>query len=325
MSTTELDPSLDGPAPTSRGRTSPAGSDGLYRGVLWTTLTVIGLVVFYFIYVLIKNSLPGWSFAGRQMFTTSTWDFGNNQFGVLPLVLGTLFSTFFALVLAVPVGVGAALAIVYLIPRRLQLVVSSLVELLAVVPSIVYGVWGALVMASWLGNKGEPWLKRVAHGVWPFNGATAGYGMLLGAIVLAVMVMPIITAISRDVILAVPKDLTEGALSLGATRGQVIRRVILPSCKTGIVGAVTLAIGRALGETIALATVLGGVTQLSPLPDRAFATGSTLAAEIAIDFGAITGKAGNVLFALALILMLIVGVVTYFARSIIRRNQRQFQ
>lgn len=300
------------------------GTDRWYRIILMSAITLVGLVVFYFLFVLAKNSIPGWSLAGWRIFYATGWNFGGGNYGALPLILGTLTTTFFALCLAVPVGVGAALAIVFLIPRRLQLAVSSLIELLAVVPSIVYGVWGALVMASLLGNHVEPWIQNVVHGSWPFNGAPTGYGLTLGAIVLAVMIMPIVTAISRDVIVAVPKELTEGALSLGATRGQVIRRVILPSCKTGIVGAVTLATGRALGETIALATVLGGVTQASPLPDRAFATGSTLAAEIALDFGAITGKAGNVLYALALILLVIVGVVTYFARSIIRRNQKQF-
>jgi phosphate transport system permease protein len=308
-----------------REREFSAGADHWYRYTLWSVITLIGLIVFYFVYVLVKNSIPGWQLAGWKIFTSTDWSFGSGQYGALPLILGTVVTTFFALCLAVPVGVGAALAIVFLIPRRLRLAVSSLIELLAVVPSIVYGVWGALVMASFLGNKAEPWLHNLARGKWPFNGATTGYGIALGSIVLAVMIMPIVTAISRDVIVGVPRELTEGALSLGATRGQVIRRVILPSCKTGIVGAVTLATGRALGETIALATVLGGVTSMSPLPDRAFATGSTLAAEIAIDFGAITGKAGNVLFALALILMVIVGAVTYTARSIIRRNEAQFK
>jgi len=307
-----------------RGRKPSVSSDRWYQIALWTIVAFVGAIVLYFVYLLISNSIPGWRTAGLAFFTTSHWLFGTTAVSAWPLIAGTLVSTVLALLLAVPVGIGAALAIVFLIPRRLQLLVSSLIELLAVVPSIVYGVWGALVLAHWLSSSGQPWLQKTFNGAWPFNGQYVGYGIMLGAIVLGVMIMPIITAISRDVIVAVPRELVEGAYSLGATRGQVIRKVILPNCKAGITGAIVLATGRALGETIALATVLGGVTNFSPFPNRLFATGSTLAAEIAIDFGQFTGSQGSILFCLAVMLLIIVGSITYAGRSIIRRSQRQF-
>ncbi len=307
-----------------QGRKSLAGNDRLYRGVLVTVVGLVLAVVVLFAFDLLKQAIPGFRLAGWGIFGT-TWSFANGQYGALPLVAGTLVTTALALLFAVPVGIGTALAIVYLVPQRFRLFVSSTVELLAAVPSIVYGIWGVLTMESWLSNKAFPNLQHWFHGTWPFNGEWAGQGIALGSIVLAIMILPIVTAVSRDVIASVPKDLTEGALSLGATRSQVIRKVVLPTCRNGIVGAVTLATGRALGETIALATLLGGVTLRSPWPDRLFATGSTLSAEIAIDIGNIAGAPGNVLFALAVILMIIVGGVTYAGRVIVRNAQRKFQ
>lgn len=315
---------LDTDARAGRRDFPPAGSDRVYRFATLGFMALVAVALVAFLYVIASQSVPGWRLAGWHFFTSRSWDFGAGSFGVLPLVLGTLVTTLLALVLAVPVGVSAAVAIVFLIPPRLRLAVSSIVELLAVVPSIVYGVWGALVMVHWLNATGQPWLSRLLHGHWPFVGVGRGYGIMLGSIVLAVMIVPILMAVSRDTMEAVPKELVEGALSLGATRGQVIRRVVLPSCKTGITGAITLATGRALGETIALATLLGGVTAMSPLPNNLFATGSTLAAEIAVDFGNISGSTGSVLFCLALVLMVIVSAVTVTARRIIRRNQKAF-
>jgi phosphate transport system permease protein len=307
-----------------QGRKSLAGNDRFYRGALFTVVGLILAIVVLFVFDLVKEAIPGFKLAGWGLFGT-TWSFGNAQYGALPLIAGTLVTTALALLFAVPVGLGTALALVYVVPQRLRLIASSVVELLAVVPSIVYGIWGALTIEGWLSSKAFPNLQHLFHGAWPFNGEWAGQGIALGSIVLAIMILPIVTAVSRDVIASVPKELTEGALSLGATRSQVIRKVVLPSCRTGIVGAITLATGRALGETIALATLLGGVTMQSPWPDRLFATGSTLAAEIAIDFGQLSGTSGNVLFALAIILMLIVGGVTYAGRVIVRNAQRKFQ
>jgi len=308
----------------SQGRKSLAGNDRIYRGVLVVVVALVLAVVAIFLFDLLKQAVPGFRLAGWGIFGTR-WSFASGQYGALPLITGTLVTTMLALLFAVPIGIGTALALVYLVPQRLRLLASSIVELLAVVPSIVYGIWGVLTMEAWLSSKAFPNLQNWFHGAWPFNGQWAGQGIALGSIVLAIMILPIVTAVSRDVIASVPRELTEGALSLGATRSQVIRKVILPTCRSGIVGAVTLATGRALGETIALATLLGGVTYHSPWPDRLFATGSTLAAEIAIDVGQLSGPSGNVLFALAIILMFIVGGVTYAGRVIVRNAQRKFQ
>jgi phosphate transport system permease protein len=309
---------------TGQGRKSLTGGDGAYRGLLSTIVVLVVAVVVVFVFKLAQQAIPGFKLAGWGIFG-GTWNFGAGQYGVLPLVAGTLVTTTLALLFALPVGLGTALAITYLIPQRLRLVVTSIVELLAVVPSIVYGIWGLLTIYPWLNTTLFPHLVSWSGGTWPFNGTYVGQGIFLGAIVLAIMVLPIIIAVSRDVIAAVPKELTEGALSLGATRSQVIRKVVLPSCRSGIVGATSLAAGRALGETIALATLLGGITTTSPWPDRLFATGSTLSAEIAIEIGGITGPPGKVLFSLAFILMVIVGGATYAGRVIVRNAQKKFQ
>jgi phosphate transport system permease protein len=320
---------VNGETAVGRRQKSPTSSGAVYRAVLVAGLAVAGLIGAGYFILIISRSVPGWQFAGRQFFTSTHWFFSNNEFGALPLVMATIITTGLALLIAIPVGVGSAVAIVYVVPHRLKLLASSLVELLAIVPSVVYGVWGALVIQALLGHHIEPWLSVHTHGVWPFNGPYSGFGIFLGSIILAVMILPIVVAVSRDVIAIVPDTLIEGSLAVGASRSQVIRKVVLPSCRSGIVGAVTLATGRALGETIALATVMGGVNNVAssggPLPDRLFATGETLASEIAADFGSAQGKYLGVMFCLAVVLLVIVGLVNGFARRIIRKTQAQFQ
>ncbi len=287
----------------------------------------MGIIVVYFVYTIAHESVPGWKAAGWSFFTSTNWDFGAGQYGALPLILGTLVTTALALLLATPIAIGSAMAIVFLIPRRLQIVVSSVVELLAVVPSVIFGVWGALVLASWLGSHGQPWLISLFHGKWPFTGVPLGYGIMLGSIVLAVMILPTVTAISRDVFSLVPDELIEGALSLGATKSQVLRKVVLPTSRTGVLGAVVLGTGRALGETVAMAFLLGGVTSSSPLPKSLLSTGATMASEIANDFSEAAGQPTlvGVLCCLALILMVLVGLVNLAARVIVARGERKLR
>jgi phosphate transport system permease protein len=309
---------------TGRRRKPSAGSDRPYRITLGIISVIFGAVGVIYIYSIVSKSIPGWKQTGLGLLFRSDWNYGSFHYGALPLIEGTFVTTVIALLLAVPIGIGSALAISYLIPRQLRLIVSSVVELLAVVPSVIYGVWGLLTLKIFLYQKGDPWLQNLTHGRWPFSGMQFGYGLLLGGIVLSVMILPTITAICRDVFVAVPSELIEGALSLGATKTQVLRKVVVPSCRPGILGAVTLGSGRALGETIAMVFLLGGVSSLHPLCTSAFCQGETTSSAIANNFGTRTDPISfGILCCLALILMVIVGGVNLSARAVIRRNVRR--
>ncbi len=306
---------------TGRGRKPSAGSDRPYRTLLAIVSAIFIAIAILFFYSIISKSIPGWRQTGLGLLYRTNWNYGSSQYGGLPLFVGTALTTGIALLLAVPVGIGSALAIAFLVPRPIRLVVSSVVELLAVVPSVIYGVWGLLTMESFLNQKGEPWLKNLTGGHWPFSGVPIGLGIMLGGIVLSVMILPTITAISRDVFGALPNELIEGALSIGATRSQVLRKVVIPACRPGLLGAVTLGTGRALGETIALYFLLGGVPSIHSLCNSLFCTGGTFGSEIAGNFGQRNDPVSfGILCCLAMILMVIVGAVNLGARAIVRRN-----
>jgi phosphate transport system permease protein len=307
-----------------RGKKSPAGSDLPYQIFLIVVAVVLGAVTVAFFYSIVKSSIPGWEQAGWQILVGTTWNFTNDQFGGLPLIAGTFVTTFVALLFAVPIGIGAAIGLAFLIPRRIQPVVSAIVELLAIVPSVIYGLWGYYVIKLTL-IEWQPKIQNFFHGVWPFTGnAILGVGIFLGSIVLAVMILPTVTAISRDVLVAVPKELNEGGLSLGATRSQTLRKVILPAARPGLLGAVVLGTGRALGETIAMVFLLGGVTSGSPWPFGLFKQGATLASTIAENFGEYSGPTlFGVLCCLALVLMVIVAAVNFGARALVSNSERK--
>jgi phosphate transport system permease protein len=317
------DPAVGG---ASRERKLSAGSDLPYRWIIGALAGVVVVVMGLYFYSIIDQSIPGWKVVGWGFFTGTNWNYGAHQYGALPLIVGTLLTTAIALLLAVPVSVGAALAIVFLVPERARLAMASTVDLLAVIPSIVYGVWGYLVIAPWFDHTAQPWLYKTFNGNFPFNQPGVGYGVMLGSLVLAIMIIPTVTAISRDVLAAVPHELIEGGLSVGATKGQVLRRVAVPSSRPGIIGAIVLGAGRALGETIALVILLGGLNLQHPFPRGLNSTVATIATEIANNFGNLTGAAGfGILCCLAVLLMVIVLTTNLIARLIVRRNLRRLQ
>ncbi|MDE3064606.1 MAG: phosphate ABC transporter permease subunit PstC [Acidobacteriota bacterium] len=293
-----------------------ATSDRPFRYLLRAVAALFGVVIVLFVWSIVKTAWPAITTYGVNLVVGRTWIAGTGPYGALPLIIDTLSTTAIALIFAVPVGLATALALQFVIPRRLRGPAASLVELLAAVPSVVYGLWGIAVMVPWLITTLQPFLAHLTGGSWPFNGSQQGFSILLAGIVLAIMILPTIVAVSRDVIATVPADLMEGALSLGATRGQVLTRVVLPTARTGILGAIALATGRALGETIAVAMVIGSNAQI---PHSLFSSGATLASTIAVEFGNAVGTEGGALAALALILMVITGAVNFGARALTRR------
>lgn len=289
--------------------------------MLTSSVVVAALVLVAFVEVIVQQSIPGWQVVGLKFFTERQWILGSS-YGVLPLVAGTLETTVLALLLAVPLGIGSAVAIVFLIPRSLKLLISSVAAVLAIVPSVIFGAWAVLTLERWAGLTAEPFLVNLFHGRWPFSGVSHAGGIMVASITLAVMILPTITAVAIDVLGAVPEEVSDGALALGATRAHVITKVILPSCRAGLVGAVSLGTARALGETVALVTILGAPS-VGVVPTSLLAGGQTMAtAIISADTGTELGF--HVVDCLALILLMVVGLVVLFSRSIVKRNLKRF-
>lgn len=318
-----------------RGRKPLAGSVPTYRLAIGAIALLAAAVVGLYVYSVVNPTFTdGWSLVGWHFFSGIDWNFGNDTYGALPLIIGTVLSSALAILIAGPIGVGSALAIVYLAPQRTRFVISTTVELLAFVPSIIYGLWGFFVIAPWIETTLQPWLLARFGNNFPndtcgighctYQQPGVGIGIICGAVVLSVMILPTVTAISRDVLAAVPNELVEGGLSVGATKAQVLRKVVLRSARPGIIGAITLAIGRALGETIALVFVCGNLYLLHPIPEGLNSTFATLATELAQNFG--NGESGfGILCCLAVVLMVIVGSVNLGARLIVHRSMRRLQ
>jgi phosphate transport system permease protein len=293
-----------------------ATSDRPYQFLLRGTALFFAAVIVLFVWSVVSTAWPAVHTYTYHLLTGKTWVSGTGPYGALPLITDTVLTTLIALLIAVPVGLASALALLFLIPRKLRATGTALIELLAAVPSVVYGLWGLWYLIPWLTKTLQPFLAGLTGSSWPFSGPHEGFSVLLAGIVLSIMILPTIVAISRDVIAVVPTDLIEGGLSLGATRSQVLLKVVLPSARTGILGAIALGAGRALGETIAVAMVIGSNPQI---PHSLFSTGATLASTIATEFGNATGNTGSALAALALILMIITASVNAGARSLTKR------
>jgi phosphate transport system permease protein len=278
----------------------------------------VALVVWYLISIIVQ-SRPAFSTLGFSWIFEKVWNPNQNKFGLLPFILGTIETTAIALVLAVPIGLGTAIALAHLVPDRLRPPLSTAVELLAAVPSVVYGLWGLIVLAPVFRSTVEPFLTSVLGWTGLFNGPADGVGLLLAGVILFVMVLPTMVAISRDVLAVVPKEQVEGALALGATRWQVLRKVVVPGARTGILGGFTLAMGRALGETVAVALVIGNSPYLA---HSVKAPAATLASLIVNNFGEATGTELAALFGAALVLLVIGISVNALARWLVRSTAR---
>ncbi|TMF59040.1 MAG: phosphate ABC transporter permease subunit PstC [Chloroflexi bacterium] len=276
------------------------------------------LIAAVFIVALFIPALPAITKFGLGFFVSRTWDPVRVQFGALPAIYGTLVTSAIALLIAFPVGMGAALFLAE--DARLRLLrgpLSFAIELLAGIPSVVIGLWAFFILTPLMRDNVDPFLKQTLGFLPFFQGSASGYGFLTAGVVLAIMVLPIMIALSRDVIRAVPLALREASLALGATDAETIWSVVLPYARVGITGAVLLSLGRALGETIAVTMVIGNRPEISA---SLFSTGYTLPSVIANEF---TEAVGNVylgaLFYLGLVLVVITIVVNVLARLLVWR------
>lgn len=272
------------------------------------TFALAVVAAFAFVLLLLgERSWPTWHAFGPSFVWSQAWNPDQQHFGALPYLYGTVASSLIALAVAVPVSIGAALALVDLLPRRLSDGLGLLVELLAAVPSIVFGVWGVVTIVPLVQRLGGP--------------TVFGYSLLAAGLVLAVMVLPIITAVSRDLLQAVPRHQVEASLALGATPWETTWRVVLPHARSGILAAVVLGLGRAVGETMAVIMVIGNqpLLKLSPL-----APAATMASVIANEFGDPSGPLHtSSLVALGMVLLVLSLGLNLLAKRIVRQLARR--
>jgi phosphate transport system permease protein len=273
-------------------------------------------------YMIVHGAGPAISKFGLGFVTSTEWQPTFGVFGAGTVLFGTLVSSFFALLLGAPIAISIGLYLSLLAPRGLRTVISPLVEMLAAIPSVILGFWGLIVLAPFVRKNIEPWLHDKL-GFIPLFGPpqTTGLSVFTASLILTIMVIPIIASISRDLFLSVPSDVQDGASALGATRWEVVRGVVLPSTASGVVAASLLGLGRALGEAIAVALVIGAGTEIK---SSLFETGDTMAARIANQFpGAITGMHKASLFYLGVILLVIGLIANLGAQWIGRRFDYQ--
>jgi phosphate transport system permease protein len=265
----------------STGRTA----DQLFRYlVLACALSIIAIVIFI-VSELVKQSKLSIDKFGFSFFTGHDWDPVSGIFGAVPFIYGTLVSSAIALVIAVPLGVGVAVFMTNMCPRPLRGLVSYLVELLAAIPSVIYGLWGIFVLAPFLRKTVDPFLANYFGWTGLFSGPQYGIGMLAAGVILSIMIVPFISSVTREVMLAVPSAQREAVMALGATRWETIRIGVLRNARAGVFGGIILALGRALGETMAVTMLIGNRPEVAK---SLFAPGYTMASVIANEFSEAT-------------------------------------
>ena len=286
------------------------------NSTLFFAVVIVGILLSLVI-ILAINAMPAINQFGFSFIGNSSWDAVRGVFGALPAIFGTLLSSAIGLLIAIPLSLGAAIFLVELAPPWLRGPASFVIEMLAAIPSVIIGLWGLFVLVPFVRKPIEIWLGSKLGFLPLFQGPPFGVGFLAAGIILAIMVIPIITAMSRDAIRAVSDQQREAMLALGATRWEMIRQAVLPNCRSGLVGAVILGLGRALGETMAVTMVIGNSYTISA---SLFSPGSTIASKIANEFSeASSGVFVGSLIELALILFAITLVVNVIARVLLWR------
>jgi len=302
------------PAPLLRASTGEL-PDSIFKGAMTACgIAVLGVLALI-VYELMSGSSLSWHAFGFRFFGGSEWDPVNEHFGALPFIYGTLVSSLLALIIAVPLAIGVAVFTTEMCPKALRGPLSFFVELLAAIPSVIYGLWAIFVLVPILSTYVQPFLAKGFGWTGLVGGPQFGYGMLAAGIILAIMIVPIISSITREVLMVVPQHQREGVLALGATRWEMIRVGVLRNARAGIVGGIILGLGRALGETMAVTMVIGNRPEIVK---SLFAPGYTMASVLANEFSEATGDTYlSALIEIGLALFIVTIIVNALAQLLV--------
>jgi phosphate transport system permease protein len=299
--------------------------DARFRWLTYAAAVVVVIIFLGVAFALVMGAMPAIQKFGLNFFTSETWNPVTEEFGGLASIYGTLVTSFLAMLIAVPVGIGIAIFLTEICPRPLRRPIGIAIELLAGIPSIIYGIWGLFVFAPFFQQYVQSYIIEAFSGI-PvlqdvLGGAPYGIGIFTASLILSIMVLPFISAVTRDVFETVPHMLKEAAYGLGCTTSEVMWRVVLPYARTGVVGGAMLALGRALGETMAVTFVIGNAHHIEA---SLFSPGTTISASIANEFAEAVGNLYlSSLIELGLILFLITFIVLAAAQIMLRALERR--
>jgi phosphate transport system permease protein len=299
--------------------------DRIFRLLTESAAIAVLVILAGVIFSLIYGSMPTWRAFGLGFLTSESWNPVTEKFGALPAIYGTLLTSIVAMLIGVPISLGIAIFLTEICPEKLRRTIGIAIELLAGIPSIIYGIWGLFVFAPFFQTYVQPALIDIFANIPALNqlfaGPPYGIGLLTAGLILAIMVLPFITSITREVFDTVPPVLKEAAYGIGCTRWEVMRRVVIPYTRVGIIGGVMLGLGRALGETMAVTFVIGNAHRIVP---SIMAPGTTISASIANEFTEAVGELyTSSLVALGLILFFITFVVLAAARLMLMRIEKK--
>jgi len=292
-------------------------ADRAFRGSTRFAAATVGALLILIALLLIWNSRLTWQTFGLAFITGEVWDPVAGVYGALPFIVGTVLSSLLAIAIAAPIGIFTAIYLSELAPGRLATPLTFMIELLAAIPSVVIGLWGVFILAPFLRGTVEAWIVSVFGWIPFLGGPTYGIGLFSAGVILTIMVLPTVVTISREVIQAVPGSQREAMFALGATRWETIRRAVVPYARSGIIGAVILGLGRALGETMAVTMIIGNK---DAIPTSLFDQTQTIASKIATTFNeAPAGLPTSSLIALGLILLVVTVIMNVIARLLVWR------
>lgn len=308
---------LSNPVLRARRNLTDRIGDPLLRGLSGLAAALAVAALAGIVYEVIHLAWPAIQAFGFKFVTTNDWNPVTKRFGAAPFLYGTVVTSLIALVFAAPISIAISIYLTELAPQRIRRPIATLVDMLAAIPTVILGLWGILVLGPFMRDTIQPALHSVLGFIPIFDGDPSAFSYLTAAVILTIMITPIIASVTREVFETVPNDLKEASYALGATRWEMVRQVVLPYSRPGIVGGSILGLGRAIGEAIAVAQVIGGASLINA---SLFHTGGTLAAQIASQFQNSAGLQKNALAYLGVILLIFAVVVNVIARLIVQRG-----